>query len=483
MDHSSFLHKASMLNGSNVNRSADFFSMISAAGHGIAITSPDFVIEEANNLFAGIFSVEPDQLKGKNFLEVLPENIAELIKSKVENEVPVKGCFSINLKTLNEKKRGQPVCIFANPVRDDSDQIKSWIIVAKDFIIEYEEAKCLYQTDEKYRELTESLPDIIFESDLNFKIVFVNKAGVRQFGYTKEETENDVTLFNLIPRYEWDKATKLATDLFVGNMIRPVEFNLIRKNGTVFIGEVYMNSIVDNACHVKGFRGIVRDLSYRKEIEDKNSLNAQILSSIKDAIIITDLQFRVTDCNTTAEEIVGINKQELMDRDVFGIIQVDAEFSGTQDDFIEILRKQGCIKTVLSYSMPHSANKWLELRISEVVGKQGSRVGWVFLASDITESKNRYCQYFCVNSFHDFAGSFGFVNLLSISCSDCFFCFLGFRFQPISIFTEINPRMLFRLASPPAISIGFVRRLNSLLSRSMGLVVLREVQRLSSKFR
>ena len=49
------------------------------------------------------------------------------------------------------------------------------------------------ESDRRIRELTESLSEVIFETDMAGNITFVNHAGLKEFGYTKEQVEGGMT--------------------------------------------------------------------------------------------------------------------------------------------------------------------------------------------------------------------------------------------------------------------------------------------------
>jgi len=55
------------------------------------------------------------------------------------------------------------------------------------------------ESDRHISELTESLSEVIFETDMAGTITFVNHAGLKEFGYTKEQVEGGMTLYDFVP--------------------------------------------------------------------------------------------------------------------------------------------------------------------------------------------------------------------------------------------------------------------------------------------
>ena len=56
-------------------------------------------------------------------------------------------------------------------------------------MLEYE--KALIQSEKKYTDTTNLLPQTIFESDINGKINYVNKSGFDFFGFTKDDLKEE----------------------------------------------------------------------------------------------------------------------------------------------------------------------------------------------------------------------------------------------------------------------------------------------------
>ena len=57
----------------------------------------------------------------------------------------------------------------------------------------------LRESEARYRELADSLLDIVFEIDLNGKLTFLNQRAFEITGYTQEEFEKGLNIFQLVP--------------------------------------------------------------------------------------------------------------------------------------------------------------------------------------------------------------------------------------------------------------------------------------------
>lgn len=122
---------------------------------------------------------------------------------------------------------------------------------------------------ESYRNLFNSIRDVIIVADNDRKILHVNQPALREtFGYELDEiVGRDVRLL-----YANEKEYRL-TGKEVYEVRPPVkgkllEVNFRRQNGEIFIGELYALKRVDDAGKTTGNIGIIRDISERKEAEE-----------------------------------------------------------------------------------------------------------------------------------------------------------------------------------------------------------------------
>jgi len=122
--------------------------------------------------------------------------------------------------------------------------------------------------EERFRDLTEMLPGMVFETDLNGNITFVNKKGAEMLGYTVEEIKGK-TFWQIINSPEIKNIKTDVKNFLLRGKIYPQEFYLIRKNQTLMPVEIYGSSIKDNKGELIGFRGIILDITFRKEYENK----------------------------------------------------------------------------------------------------------------------------------------------------------------------------------------------------------------------
>jgi PAS domain S-box-containing protein len=100
----------------------------------------------------------------------------------------------------------------------------------------------------------------------------------------------------------------------------------VRKDGSRFWADVVITPIVDPAGELEGFVKVTRDLTARKQDEDRLRRSEQSLQttlySIGDGVLATDEQARVTRVNPVAERLTGWQEREAVGRPIDEIFHI-----------------------------------------------------------------------------------------------------------------------------------------------------------------
>jgi len=135
----------------------------------------------------------------------------------------------------------------------------------------------LQESEEKYRTVLESIEEGYFEVDLAGNFTFLNEAICKILRYEK----NDLIGMNNRKYMDEENANKIyhAFNKVYRNEkpAKVVDWELIRKDGTVCIVEISVSLIKDEKKRPTGFRGVARDVTDRKRAEkEKKQLEAQL---------------------------------------------------------------------------------------------------------------------------------------------------------------------------------------------------------------
>jgi two-component system cell cycle sensor histidine kinase/response regulator CckA len=142
--------------------------------------------------------------------------------------------------------------------------------------------EALKASEEKYRTLVESTSDAILMSNEEREIISVNQAFCHLFGFNKGEIEGKSTR-TIHPSEESFKSFgELAYPIVEKARSFRSEWNLLRKDGTIFPVETVVSAIVSPNGSTEGVVGIIRDITERKQAEKEMvALQEQLQQSQK----------------------------------------------------------------------------------------------------------------------------------------------------------------------------------------------------------
>ena len=294
----------------------------------VIITNTDGEIEYVNPKFTEITGYTKDEVQGNNPRilksgETKSEQYTQLWKT-ITSGKEWRGEFH------NRKKNGELFWESASisPVRDDKGIITHFIAIKEDVTEQKRIAKALKESEEQYRTLVTTVPDIIIKTDLEGNINFINDALLQSQAYPPVERLIGKNLLTFISPEQRKRAIE-NLKLRVEKQLGPMEYQIQFEDGIQIDCEVNGNVVRDSNGKPCGMVYVFRDISARKrfekELEDyRFHLEEQIkLRTIELEEVNTLLQ----------EEIV---KQKEAEEKVKEALVKEKEFSELKSKFISI---------------------------------------------------------------------------------------------------------------------------------------------------
>ncbi|MFZ4546895.1 MAG: PAS domain S-box protein, partial [Bacteroidales bacterium] len=181
--------------------------------------------------------------------------------------------------------------------------------------IKAEEA--LLESEIKFREMADLLPQIVFETDVEGKLTYVNKQAFNILGYPDDYPVIGLNTLDLYtPESKARAIENIRNVILYPHKVVSNEYTMLRRDGTTFQALVYSNQIVKNNIPI-GLRGIIVDISYRIKAEEaikKSEERFRVLfEGAPDAIILADPETRkLLDANNAASRLLGKERSEIV---------------------------------------------------------------------------------------------------------------------------------------------------------------------------
>ena len=172
------------------------------------------------------------------------------------------------------------------------------------------------QNEERYRDILENIEEGYFELDLNGTFTFVNNASCALMGY-----EHDELIGMNYKTYSSPETAQHMYEVFnrifeTGKSETMVDYEVIRKDGSVRIHEMNASLLRDTSGQPMGFWALVWDLTESKRKEDvlkkREERYRNILESMAEAYFEVNLKGNLTFFNSTATKGLGYTNEEMM---------------------------------------------------------------------------------------------------------------------------------------------------------------------------
>lgn len=160
----------------------------------------------------------------------------------------------------------------------------------------------------------------------------------------------------------------------------------LKKGGTPIWVNSVLNALYNANHHLIGFTKIIRDYTEKRKNDEQSQFLSNILRNIQDPIIATDTNFIITDWNQAATELLGWTAEEAIGHPTSEILRT---YYPDRDK--EEIRKSYLIKGFwkgegIIHTKSGEARNAL-ITASYLKEKEGTVIGTVILAKDITERK------------------------------------------------------------------------------------------------
>jgi len=165
-----------------------------------------------------------------------------------------------------------------------------------------------------YNRLLNSIQDVIIAVDFDWKITDANQAVLKkQFGYEKEEIINknfsilqdsEQTSTNSKNSITFNAETNISDGLF--------EMAFKKKNGELFISELFISKIDNNPINHNGHFIVIRDITKRKETEESLLKLSSVVEQSPSSVIVSDLSGTIEYVNPKFEQLTGYTLEEVL---------------------------------------------------------------------------------------------------------------------------------------------------------------------------
>jgi two-component system sensor histidine kinase/response regulator len=243
---------------------AKFKSIVAASGDQIFLLDREGKFLFVNKTVTDLLGRPAHEVVGRALSDFFPETVvAQFLKN-------IKTILETGQSLFTEEEmivhgRELYASTNLNPVKDEAG--RTWAIagIVRDITDRKRTEEALRISEEKYRRITESTSDIIFQVDAEIHLMYVSPQ-VSRFGYTPDELVSRDMLEFVHPDDRAEMILSFEKTMTTGfeTMSR---FRVLSKNGAATWIEENGHVLRDDSGNPIGYTGILRDVSERIEAE------------------------------------------------------------------------------------------------------------------------------------------------------------------------------------------------------------------------
>jgi PAS domain S-box-containing protein len=278
-------------------------------------------------------------------------------------------------------------------IRDKEKEVAGYACMLRDTSKRKKDELELRKSEERYRLMVEGVKEYaIFMLDTRGHILTWNDGAQRIKGYSANEIIGKH--FSIFYTSEDLETKKPERELIIAAETGKYEEEgwRVRKNGTVFWGNVVITALYNDKNQLIGFSKVTRDLSDRRENEEtlrqSEERYRQLVEQVTDyGIFMMDEKGRIVSWNEGARRINGYTAQEIIGK-YFSIFYPDDDvMKGKPSHELRIAREHGKYEEEGWRIRKGGERFWANVVITAVYGNDGALIGFSKVTRDLTERK------------------------------------------------------------------------------------------------
>jgi PAS domain S-box-containing protein len=245
----------------------------------------------------------------------------------------------------------------------------------------------LVQSEKRYRDLADSLPQTVFETDEHGKLTFVNRNAFDIFGYSQTDFERGMNAIEMLIPEDREKALEAMLIMKHGKTTGYNEYTALKKDGTTFPISIHANALIHES-DFKGFRGILIDLTQAKKAEESLRESEEkfrrIFENIQDAYYESSLDGTILEISPSIQNMSQYKREELIGMSLYDIYTNPKE----REEFLKLIVDRGKVNE-FEVSLTDKDGSIHSCSISTLLMKddQGNPIKLVGSVRDISERK------------------------------------------------------------------------------------------------
>ncbi|MBI4300928.1 MAG: PAS domain S-box protein, partial [Chloroflexi bacterium] len=312
--------------------------IVETATEGIWLTDAEGKVFFCNSKLAEMLGRTQEEVLGRHALAFLYPEDRVAAAARLEQRIATRSMQHFEARMRRRDGSEQFVLLSITPLFDERGAYSGSLSMVTDITERKQAEEVLRESEERFRLLAERSPDAVYRLRLvpRQEIEYLSPACATLSGYSLEELyESDGTRWELIHPEDRPIIEALIHD--PSHFTKPFTVRWLRKDGSVIWVEIVATPIYDEDREVVGIQGTARDVTERKQAEERlERLHTDFLG-----IVSHELRTPLTAIKGAAS--IGLERKMPLDsyetQELFGIVNEQAgQLAGLVNNLLDMSR-------------------------------------------------------------------------------------------------------------------------------------------------
>jgi len=337
-----------------------------------------------------VLGYSPEEVQGKTVFSLVAEPARQAFFHEfATHDRSAKVTRELELPLLCRDGRAKLFEIRSIPRLDAKHQLIGFRGIARDITERRKAEDRLRKSEEKFRSLVETSPDMIWEVNLEGTVLYASPKVKDIMGYAPELLIGK-SVGDFIPEQARPRFGQIMQEFTASTAsIAPIEFPGVHRDGHPVFLEIRVARITGPDGKTIGFRGTGRDITERRKAEDLLKKSEEKFRSLvetsPDMVWEIDREGRILYISPKVTDFMGYAPEDLVGKNVADAIPPQAR-SHFREMMVEYALSTGPIPPLEFPAVHRDGHPMiLEIRVARMSGPDGKVTGFRGTGRDITD--------------------------------------------------------------------------------------------------
>jgi PAS domain S-box-containing protein len=248
----------------------------------------------------------------------------------------------------------------------------------------------LKEWEQRYKSLVKASPYAVTVTDLKGEIIDLSRETLKLHGYSRTDELLGKNAFKLIAPKDRERASQNMEKTLKKGFVANLEYTLLKKDGTRFLGELDASLIRDSRGKPKAFIATTRDVTKQREAEIAIKRSEERYKALFErslyCVFVHDFEGRFLDANDAALNLLGYKRKDVLSLRLSSFL--DKEQMPLALKTMDEIKKSGSQRKPTQYRLRRRDGEyvWVETEAS-LIYEQEIPYAILGIAREITEQK------------------------------------------------------------------------------------------------